>query len=203
MSDNVQTNPFGDPLANILRPYPALPAWLARRLLRADERVTWVRGPRLTPWWERYVTHPALFLVALALGAVCLETGRLRAGSWSELPALPILAAAGIVIGSIFVLGISAGYFTRLVVTNFRLVILQGYEVCRSWRIDALPPSLIFYGVQGDKGASRTLDLDALQTMLGGSSDQFVPAKTILAFGKHLDRIKARGPGDVPTEHET
>jgi len=39
--------------------------------------------------------------------------------------------------------GIANGYFTRLVVTNYRLLILQGYEVCRSWSIHHLPRSLI------------------------------------------------------------
>ena len=41
------------------------------------------------------------------------------------------------------VLGLCCGYFTRLVATNHRLVILQGYEMCRTWGMDDLPPSLI------------------------------------------------------------
>src|SRR5262249_34482935 len=108
-----------------------------------------------------------------------------------EMPPLPILAAGGIVVGSIFVLGFSAGYFTRLVVTSRRILLLQGYEVCRSWRMDDLPPSLIRY-TRWDGEESRMVDLDALQTMLGGTSDKFTEAKTIRAFGKHLDGIIAR-----------
>src|SRR6266571_9210112 len=115
MSAGFETDPFANPMARVLRLYPPLPAWLARHLLRAGEHVTWVRGPRWNPWWERYVTHPALFLFALALGTACLGAGRLDAGSWSEIEPLLALAAGGIVLGSILVLGISAGYFTRLV----------------------------------------------------------------------------------------
>jgi hypothetical protein len=203
MDEHFQTNGFGtfsrDPLSvpapNILHPYAALPPWLVRRLLRAGEEITWVHGPRLNPWWERYITHPALFLVALALGAACLGVGRLCVRSWSEIPSLAALAGGGIVLGSVFVLGIAAGYFTRLVVTNFRIVILQGYEVCRSWSMDDLPPSLIRYRMRAGEKESRTVDLEALQTVLGGSSDQFAESKTILAFGKHLDQIKARDKG--------
>jgi hypothetical protein len=36
------------------------------------------------------------------------------------------------------------------------------------------------------------VNLDALQSMLGGSSDQFVDAKAIRNFGKQLDRIQQR-----------
>jgi hypothetical protein len=105
------------------------------------------------------------------------------------------LAAAAVVLASLFVVGIFAGYFTRLVVTNFRIVIVQGYEVCRSWNIADLPPSLIRYRMRGRTRESRTVDLDALQAMLGGPSDQFMAPKKILAFGKHLDGIKARENG--------
>ena len=79
MPDPFEIDSFADQMARVLRLYPPLPAWLERRLLRANERVTWVRGPRWNPWWERYVTHPAMFVVALALGAVCLGAGRLGA----------------------------------------------------------------------------------------------------------------------------
>ena len=34
-----------------------------------------------------------------------------------------------------------------------------------------------------------------MTTMLGGSSDQFVDAKTILSFGKQINRLKG-GEGD-------
>jgi hypothetical protein len=191
MSEHIQRDPFNVPPPIILHPYPALPAWLARRLLRVGEKITWVRGPRFNPWWEQYVTHPAMFFPALALGIVCLAVGRLTAESWSQMSPLPFLVALGIVFGAIFVLGIFAGYFTRLVVTNFRIVILQGYEVRRSWRMDDLPPSLIRYSMREGEEEGRTVDLDALQTMLGGASEQFTTSKTIRAFGKLLDRIKA------------
>jgi hypothetical protein len=193
MSDQSQSELFSDP-PRFVRPWPALPAWLERRLLRAGEKVTWVRGPRLNPWWERYATHPALFVLALAIGGAFLGAGELAAGFWPKagMPAVFSVAAAAVVLGSIFVLALSAGYFTRLVVTNQRLVIMQGYETCRSWSIDELPPSLIHYGKWGDEPEGRSVDLEALQTMLGGSSDQFADSRTIRALGKHLEGIKAR-----------
>jgi hypothetical protein len=179
-------------LPPVAKRHSPLPHWLARRLLRPGEAVTWMRGPRSNPRWECLITHPALFLIALAFGAACCWAARLIAGSWSDVPPPLILAAAGIVLGSIVVLGISAGYFTRLVVTNFRVVILQGYEVCRSWGLDRLPPSLLRH-VRRDGAEDRwTVDLDTLQTMLGGASDHFTDAKTILEFGKQLDRITNR-----------
>jgi hypothetical protein len=191
--DRFQIDSFNGGVRDIAWHYPPLPPWLERRLLRANEKVTWVRGPRWQPWWERYVTHPGLFLVAAGLGAGCVGIGRLLAGSWSQMPDLPAAAAGFIMLASILVLALSAGYFTRLVVTNYRLVILQGYEVCRSWRIGELPPSLVHYGVRvGDEG-DRTVDLDALRTMLGSSTDQFADSKTIMALGKQLDGIKASG----------
>jgi hypothetical protein len=195
MSDRFQTGAFDARAPHLSHAFPPLPAWLARRLLRAGEKITWVRGPRFTPSWEQYATHPALFLVALALGAACVGAGWLISGAWSEMLVLATFAAGGIVLGSIFVLGISSGYFTRLVVTDVRLFIIQGYEVCRTWGIDDLPRSLIRFGRVGDGLGSRTVDLDALKTMLGGSSDKFTESKTILALGKQLDQIKARENG--------
>jgi hypothetical protein len=174
------------------REYPPFPSWLARRLLHGDERITWVRGPWFQPSWERYITHPGLFLFALALAAVCLLIGRLSVESSSELPALSIAAAAIIVLGSIYILAFACGYFTRLVVTNHRLLIVQGYEVRRSWSIYNLPPHLLRYGRQDGGERRPAVNLDALQSMLGGSSDQFVDAKAIRNFGKQLDRIQQR-----------
>jgi hypothetical protein len=202
MSDDFQTGPFDDPLRRILQPSTVLPAWLARRLLRPAEEVAWVRGPRFNPAWERYATHPLMFLVALALATLCVTAGRWIAGSWSDMSPLPFAVAIGLVFGSILVLGFASAFFTRLVVTNDRLILLQGYEVCRSWSIDDLPPSLVRYAAHGDDEGRRTVDLDALQTMLGGS-EQFSERKTIRAFGKHLDGIIARekhrpGPGQPP-----
>ncbi|HEY7428574.1 MAG TPA: hypothetical protein VH682_30370, partial [Gemmataceae bacterium] len=160
-----------------------------------EEKVTWVRGPRFNPSWERYVTHPALFLLAWAIGAVCVGATRLIIGESSEMVGAAFLAAGALILGSIFVLGIFSGYFTRLVVTNFRLVIVQGREVCRSWNINDLPPRLIRYGIPGARGERPSIDLDAVKSMLGGSSDKFTGAKSILSFGKQLDQIKARENG--------
>jgi hypothetical protein len=179
-------------LPEIARQFPALPEWLARRHLAAGEQVTWVRGPRLNPWWERHVTHPALFLYAVVLAAVCLTAGRLGAASWRDVHPLPAMIAAALALGSVYVLAISAAYFTRLVVTDRRLFILQGYEVCRSWGIDVLPPFLVRYGPRGRAGDGRSVDLDALQTLLGSKTEHFTDSKTIQALGKHLDQIKAR-----------
>jgi hypothetical protein len=194
MSDPSRTEAFSAQPPDIVKQSPPLPAWLADRLLGAEEKVTWVYGPRHNPSWERYITHPALFLVAVALGAVCLVAGWLAIDSGTEVPMLPVLAAGGIVLGSVLVLAISNGYFTRLVVTSSRLVILQGYEVCRTWKIDQLPNSLLRYAMLGGARA-LAVDLDALKTVLGTASDKFCESKTILALGKRLDQIKAREDG--------
>ena len=189
MPDRSETDAFDRDWPDIVKPSPPLPRWLACRLLQADEEITWVRGPSFQPFWERYLTHPALFLVALASGAGSVGASRLVTGTWDE---LAMLAAGVVVMTSVFVLGVLNGYFTRLVVTNFRLLIVQGYEVCRSWDIDDLPRSLIHFGPLEDDQERRTVGTNVLKTMLGASSDQFASSKTILAFGKQLDRIKAR-----------
>jgi hypothetical protein len=181
-------------LPNIVQPCALLPEWLARRHLAPGEQVAWVRGPRLNPWWERHVTHPVWFLYALAFGAACLAAGWVWAGSWADMPPLPVVAAVVAFFGSVYVLAIAAAYFTRLVVTDRRLFILQGYEVCCNWGLNQLPPSLLRYGPHGRSG-SPSVNLDTLQTMLGSATEQFADSKTILAFGKHLDRIKARDNG--------
>jgi hypothetical protein len=176
------------PARDILMHHPPLPPWLVRRLLGRGEEVTWVYGPKANPAWERYATHPALFLAALALGGLWVGLGVLVS---EEAPLLPYfaLSAGGLVIASIFVLAFSSAYYTRLVVTNDRLVVLQGYEVCRSWAIDELPPSLVHYGTPGGVGASPSIDIGAVTSMLG-SSQQFTDAKTIIAFGKRLEQIR-------------
>jgi hypothetical protein len=191
MSDRYHTDPFDDS-PGLRKEHPPLPGWLAARVLRPDERCAWVYGPRFNPSWERFVTHPSLLVSALALGGICLLMGRLRAGSWVELPVVSGLAAGAVVLGSILVLAFFSGYFTRLVVTNFRLVILQGYEVCRTWRIDQLPRSLVRYGMRGIEDEEPSIDLDSLKTMLGSTSDRFAESKTILAFGKQLEQIRTR-----------
>lgn len=193
MSEHIQSRRFEVPHIDISLQYTALPRFLARRLLREDEQVTWVRGPRLNPWWERFVTHIGLFVLALMLGALFLGIGRLIGGSWSAVPAALGVATFIIIIGSVYVLAIANAYFTRLVVTNFRLMILQGHEVCRSWSIDDLPPSLIHHDPRAFGWKSRIVNVDALQTMLGGASEHFADPKTIRALGKHLDQIKGRG----------
>jgi hypothetical protein len=195
MSTQFQVGPYDDPSPNTFRLFPALPSWLARRVIEPGEEVTWVRGPRLNPWWEAYVTHPLLFVAAVALAVLCLLTGRVLAGSWANTPALPAILAVALVMGSIVVLAFFNGYFTRLVVTSQRLLILQGYEVRHRWNIDDLPRYLLRYGRQPGGQMSPSIDLDALQTALGGSSAGFVDANTIRTFGKQLHRIKAREAG--------
>ncbi|MBY0528364.1 MAG: hypothetical protein K2R98_33545 [Gemmataceae bacterium] len=193
MSEASEPNPFvAEPY---VRPHPPLPSWFARRFLRPDEQVHWVRGPWFTPVWERYVTHPGLFVAALALGGVCLLIGRPNPPTGHTFAPMSILIAVVIVLASIYVLAFFSGYFTRLVVTNTRLLIVQGYEVRRCWDLDDLPSSLVRYGRQGGQGGPNempSVDVAALQSILGGKSDQFVDAKAIREFGKKIDRIKGQ-----------
>ena len=197
MTDRYQTEPFAPNPEEPGRPIvlavdqPQLPQWLAERILRDYEQVNWVRGPRFTPSWEILVTHPGLLLFTLPLAALCLFVGWLVAGSWAHLSPVAFLAAMAVVIGSIFVLGAFSGHFTRLVVTNLRLFIVQGRELCSSWDLDDLPPHLIRYTRTGDGERGRSVDLDAVKTMLGGS-DKFTEAKSIVEFGKKLDQITLR-----------
>jgi hypothetical protein len=193
MPDYTQPSQPEAPFPDITRRRPALPHWLARKLLRQDEEITWVRGPRLQPWWERFVTHPMLFVDALVVGAAIVVAGRLSAGSWNATPPACFIVAAGLFFGSIYVLAIFSACFTRLVVTTQRLLIVQGREVCRAWSIDRLPHSLRRYRMHGDVGPKWAVDVEALKTMIG--SDQFSDAKTLRAFGKQLDQIQAREDG--------
>jgi hypothetical protein len=189
MSDRVQPDTLAQPSA-VAGQCPPLPPWLAGRLLKGDEQITWVVGPRFNPAWERYVTHPLLFLAALAVGMVFVAAGGLMAGTEGAMVAA--LAGGGAVLTAVFVLGFSSGYFTRLVVTNSRLLILQGYEVVRTWGMNDLPFSLVRYRRRADGAEGRAVDLDTLKSMFGGASDKFAESKTILAFGKQLDQITAR-----------
>jgi hypothetical protein len=193
MSDRFQTDPIDAP-ANFSFVYPGLPAFLSRRLLRPDEKITWVRGPRWQPDYECYLTHPAWFLLALAVVAVSLVAGWFLSPG-GVMPAWPLIVAGVAFFGSIYVLAFFSGYFTRLVVTDSRVLIVQGYEVRRSWSVANLPRSLVRMDKRDDGEVSRTVDLDTLQTMLGGSSDGFVEAKTIWTLGKQLDQIKEREKG--------
>jgi hypothetical protein len=172
---------------------PPLPPWLARRFLKGDERVAWVVGPWFSPSCERYLTHPALFVAALAVGAAFVCGGWLLAETEGAVTAG--LAGGAVVLASIFVLGFSSGYFTRLVVTDSRLLILQGYEVVRTWGMDDLPYSLVRYRRRADGAESRAVDLDTVKSLFGSASDKFAESKTILAFGKQLDQITAREKG--------
>jgi hypothetical protein len=191
MSDRSRYDPADDSPPDGPRDFPPLPAWIANRLLRPNEKVAWVRGPRLNPTWERYVTDPRMLLVVVAVGAVGVGLAALNTDWLPEALPISIGVAVGGVLLSIAVLGFFAGYFTRLVVTDLRVVILQGVEVCRGWNIDALPRSLTRYGPRrGDEEESRSVDLDALQNLFGGS-DQFT-SKAVKAFGKQLDQIIAR-----------
>jgi hypothetical protein len=190
MADEFQTEVFDSRSSPMSRAHPPVPPWLAQRWLRPDEGVTWVAGPRFNPSWERYVTHPALVLVALALAVVWVGAGSLIGGA--AMPALLALPAGGLLFASIVVLGLSSGYFTRLVVTDSRLFVLQGYEMYRAWQIDDLPRSLVRYRARADGGRDWAVDLDAMKTMLGSASEHFTDSKTILAFSKQLGRIKSR-----------
>src|SRR5262249_34640074 len=169
--------------------HPPLPLWLAQRVLHRDERIVWVYGPWHSPKWESAVTHPLLFLAALAAGAVCILLGIPLNRIWPESMVVAGMVAVALLLAAVFVLGIFSGHFTRLVVTNYRIVILQGREVCWSWQIDQLPRSLVRYAPREGETGSRTIDLDAVQIMLGGTSDKVADSKTIMSFGKDLDHI--------------
>lgn len=195
MIDRPPPNPFDARSPNPAAPFRPLPSWLARRLLRRDEHITWVVGPRFTPSCERYLTHPLLFVAALAVGVAAVWVGRLVAGSWAQMSVVPVVTALVLVLGSVFVLGIASGYFTRLVVTSKRVVVLQGYEVRRSWGAAALPRSLVRYAAREGEKEAPTIDLDAVKTLFGDTSGKFAESKTILAFAKQIEQIK-RG-GDV------
>jgi hypothetical protein len=193
MSEQFRTEQFDSRPSESPGYFPALPSWLAARLLREGEEITWVVAPRFSPSWERYITHPLLFVAAVALAVICVASCALFDDAGPELIGPAILLGLGIIIGSIFVLGIACGYFTRLVVTNKRLVIMQGYEVRHAWDLDALPRHLLRYDRRrGEEDSEPTIDLDAVRTMLGSSSTHFAESKTILNFGKELRKIKRR-----------
>jgi hypothetical protein len=197
MSDQIQPDTFSRfqseppslPTREIVGTCSPFPAWLARRLLGPDEKVTWVRGPKHNPSWERYITHPGLFLIPVAVAAVVvLAIGQTFGASgalvWAFL-GICVVAA----LPFLFVVGIACGYFTRLVVTNMRVVVLQGYEICDTWDVARLPRSLLRQEQRDGQPAVSSVDLNALNTILGGSSTQFVEAKTILDFAKKLKRL--------------
>lgn len=176
--------------------FPPLPWWLESKLLAPGEEVEWVRGPRLNPPWERYVTHPALVLLALAVGALCVAAFALL-GRGPDAGWVGIVAGGVVVVGALLVVAFFTGFFTRLIVTNRRVAIMQGYEVVRSWDMDQLPRSMIRYraGEGGERDPS--IDLATVKTMLGGSPDGFADQKTIMAFSKQLNSI-IKGRDDKP-----
>src|SRR5207244_98206 len=101
MTDRYQTGPYNDePLdpfdsrpRETTRSFAPLPAFLARRVLKPDEQVAWVAGPRFNPPWEPYATHPLLVVAALGLGVILVLLSRLLVDSWAELPVVPVLVA--------------------------------------------------------------------------------------------------------------
>src|SRR4051812_20893081 len=101
---------------------PQLPGWLAKRLLREGEEIESVRGPRHSPAWEPFVTHPGVVLVGLALAAAIIAIGALALGSFDDkLMALPCVLALLSAVGGLLVVGLMAGIFTRLVITTQRV----------------------------------------------------------------------------------
>jgi hypothetical protein len=192
MTEPTPRDPLDPTVPNIFRKCPELPPWLARRVLQRDEQITWIRGPERSPPWECCVTHPLAGFAAMAFGVIVSVSGCVWTESWSGLVSLPVLFTWSLFVVYIIVLGISAGYFTRLIVTNQRVVLIQGFEIIRSWSLDQLPRSLVRFSRNQQGQESRTVDLQGLQSLLGGVSDQFADAKTLKAFSKQLDRIKAR-----------
>jgi hypothetical protein len=191
---------YDDDRRNRLGPdFPPLPSWIAQRRLDEGEEVAWVHGPASHLGVERFITHIGLFFVALVLAAGLVAVGWLAAGRLANISLGVGLGAIGIVLGSVFVLALANGHFTRLVVTNRRLMIMQGYDVVRSWRIDRLPRSLIRFAPRSsnrDVDAGSTVDLDALKSILGGNKDQSATSRGIMALGKQVDRIRSRERDD-------
>jgi hypothetical protein len=170
-----------------LDPGPPLPQWLGSLFLRPQETVTMVRGPRWSPSIEPFLTHPLTIVVALVIGA-----GLVWLALLIQHPA-PFFSGLGLGLGTLFVVGFSAGHFTRLVVTNQRLFIVQGREMVRQWRADQLPHHLRRYERRDDgREEAPTIDLGEVTKMLGTSSDGFADANTILQLGKKIDSFKER-----------
>jgi hypothetical protein len=199
MSHHIQPNPENDPHYNPYElPSPGrsrrpgkLPRWLAKRFLRPGEYLTWVRGPRWNPTFEWFITHPLLFLIALAIAGAIFAAGSFLQGVYpSNLAPVFGMFAVLLPVGSLIVLGMTNAYFTRLVVTDQKVLIVQGHEVCRLWGIDELPHSMVRFRKTETGEEVRDIDLDKMKTMLGQTGDGFVDAKTIKNFGKQLDQIR-------------
>ncbi|MGF1578426.1 MAG: hypothetical protein ACFCD0_03595 [Gemmataceae bacterium] len=210
MSDRTERNPYALPEyggAQHARREPPrrqrprkenrpVPKWLASRLLRPDEEVVWATGPRHTPAIEPILTHWVLVVVGLLLGVGTVLVGLQLVNSLSRLPMWSGFTAIFLVFGSVMVVAAANGYFTRLIATNKRVFIVQGQEVCRSWGLSALPRSLVQYRMNEDGEEERSINVDALKTMLDAPGDGFAESKTILSFGKHLDRVKDSRQGN-------
>jgi hypothetical protein len=198
MSEHYQTERTDRPVPDVSWAGPALPDWLRERHLDHNEKVAWVYGPASNPSWERYVTHPALLLYTLAVGLVVVAGATLARGSWTEGVTVVAFLCFLLVIASIFVLAVFNGHFTRLVVTDRRLMILQGYEIVSSWKMNELPATLLRYTRRDGERASPSIDLDAVKNMLGGGATGIVEAKSILAFGKTLNQALKKGSVEHP-----
>ncbi len=209
MSDHSERNPYalpqygGDRYARREPPrrHPRkenrpFPKWLASHLLRGDEEILWSTGPRHTPAIEPFLTHWLFVVVGVMLAVGTLFLGRMLVPGWSKLPMWAGFTAIFLVFGSVFLVGVANGYFTRLVATNKRVFIVQGQAICRSWGLNALPRSLVQYRINEHGEEERTVDVDALRTMLDSPSEGFAESKTILSLGKHLDRVKDAREGN-------
>jgi hypothetical protein len=192
MSEEIQATPPEGRSLKLELSYPPLPWWLARRLLRRGEEVRFVRGPKQNPWWERYLTHPAFFLIPATVCAFWGCTWGALHDPVDQRSSFAPVVMGGIMLVTLSILAITSGHFTRLVVTNYRLFVVQGYEIRRGWDLKYLPKSLLHYSLPGSEYSRPVVNLDALQSMLGPPSEHVAGAKAILAFGKHLDAIKAR-----------
>lgn len=189
---NVSTTPGKDHNVDVARAFNPLPAYVKRQLPGKDEEVIWVRGPRLgNPVWEPFVTNPLLFVVGVAIGALCIYLGSLGEGSGKQ---FPVSFGVGAVVSfflPILLLAFFNGYFTRLVVTDSGVYIIQGSTICRNWELEYLPRSLVRFERRGeDDPIGKTVDVDAMKTMLNSSEGHFTDAKTIKDFGKRLERLR-------------
>jgi len=169
-----------------------LPEWLARRILEPGETIALVRGPTGKWWLEPYLTHPLASLAGAIPAAVAITVGRMIVPSWRDLPPAAGIVAVLFVFASVFVVGLLAGYFTRLVVTDRRLLILQGREIWSSRGIDELPPFLVRRMRDPDGRERRAIDIVTLDSMLGSSNTGIVDSDTILTLGKKIDKLKER-----------
>lgn len=171
-------------------PSAPLPSWLGKKFLEQHERLTWVRGPRWNSPVEWLMTHPLLFVLAVIVSLLMVGAAAVLAGDLRHVSPLIGMMVFVMPLGSIVVLGISNAYFTRLVITDRKVFISQGHEICRVWKMDQLPPSMVRH-TQTETGEEvQSVDLERIKDMLGGGDDGYVDAKTIKKFGKQLDQFR-------------